>query len=235
MPDLRLALPAVALWIACAVLIGMPAPAGVVAVVAGAMAAGMASVAAGAARVEHARGRASATRLRFLPLVATLLGATALGSAVVAIDAPGRVSAALDQAARETDQVEVLIRVERTPNRMATAGFGGEARWTMRGRTVGGEAEIPVSLQFGADVATARTFAVGTVVRTTGQALVEEAGEATSYTIRTSGEDEPSIVQPPPPWLAWAAAARTVFALAAGETPGDGGALLPGLAIGDET
>ena len=40
---------------------------------------------------------------------------------------------------------------------------------------------------------------------------------------------------PPPPWLAWTSAARTTFAQAAGASPGDGGALLPGLAIGDET
>ena len=39
--------------------------------------------------------------------------------------------------------------------------------------------------------------------------------------------------EPPPPWLAWAAALRLGFADAASSLGGDGGALVPGLAIGD--
>lgn len=234
MPDLRLALPASALWVACAVMIGQPGAAVSLAIVAGATAVGALTLAVVSAPSSGRTPPRSLTRMRVLPLVATLLGAIALGSAMVAFQAPDRVSAGLDRAASESDTVRALIRVERTPHRM-TAGFGQSLRWTLRGRTVGDPAGIPVSLQFGADVATARAFAVGTVVRAAGKARVEDAGEATSYTLRTSGDDAPVIVQPPPVWLAWTATARTTFAAAAGATPGDGGALLPGLAIGDET
>lgn len=230
MPDLRLALPAIALWVACAVLIGVTDVAAAVAAAAGVGAVGAATWAAIGARE---RSRAGRFPLLF-PLLAVVLAAIALGSAAVAVAAPGRVDAALDGAARESDTIEVNVRVERTPHRMA-AGFGAMPRWTLRGRTVGEPAAIPVALQFDAEVATARTFAVGTVVRADGTPVPEDPGKAVSYTLRLAGEDAPAIVEPPPPWLAWTSAARSAFAEAAGASPGDGGALLPGLAIGDET
>ncbi len=44
----------------------------------------------------------------------------------------------------------------------------------------------------------------------------------------------PEIAEPPPDWLAWANAMRAGFRELAGGLPGDGGALLTGLAIGDD-
>ena len=221
MPDLRLAIPALALWVTCAVLIGVPAVAAGVAAIAAASAIGTVGLAVLSAIGDGSARPVRVRRLRLLPLVATVLGALALGSAVVAVQAPGRVDAGLDRAASESGTVQETIRVERTPHRTA-AGFGSMPRWTLRGRTseTRRASRCP---RFDAAVKTARTFAIGTVVRATGSALLADPGEATSYTIRMSGEDAPTIEDPPPAWLAWAAAARTTFAEAAAGSPGVGG------------
>lgn len=46
-------------------------------------------------------------------------------------------------------------------------------------------------------------------------------------------DDAAQVIAAPPPWLDWANALRARFREAAARLPGDGGALLPGLAIGD--
>jgi competence protein ComEC len=46
-------------------------------------------------------------------------------------------------------------------------------------------------------------------------------------------DDPARVIAPPPPWLDWANELRATFRAAAAQLPGDGGALLPGLAIGD--
>lgn len=229
MPDLRLALPAVVLWIACAVLIGVPQFASVVAILTAVAAAG---TLAGLGIVSIATRRRP--RASFLPLIATLLAAVALGSAIVAAQAPGRLSADLDAAADQSEQVQVLVRVERAPQRRGS-GFGGDAQWALRGRTVGDSASIPVSVRFAGSEQEARGDALGAVLRISGAVQRNEPGEATGYTIRAGGRNAVALVESPPPWLSWAAAVRTDFAAAAATTAGDGGALLPGLAIGDET
>lgn len=237
MPDLRLAVPAVALWIGCAVLVGAPA-ASVGTALAGALGA-VVAVAAAVAASRTTRGRIEApgpSRLRpasLCALLAVALAALALGAALVAANAPGRTSTALDTAADRSDSVRATLVIERAPHRMAS-GFGTSPRWSLRGHTTG-EASVPVTVQFDASVARARALSVGTTVRADGTALRNEPGEATSYTIRTSDPHAVAVLAPPPPWLAWTAEVRTAFAVAAANTPGDGGALLPGLAIGDET
>lgn len=229
MPDLRLALPAVGMWIACAVLIGAPEFAAIVAILTAVGAAGtLAGLAIASVATRH-RPRAA-----FLPLIATVLAAIALGSAIVAAQAPGRLSAGIEVAADASDQVHLLVRVERAPQRRGT-GFGGGAHWALRGRTTGDAGSIPVSVQFDAPEQEARGDALGTVLRISGSVQRNDPGEATSYTIRANGQHAVAVVEEPPPWLSWAAAVRRDFATAAAATSGDGGALLPGLAIGDET
>ncbi|MDR6970449.1 competence protein ComEC [Leifsonia shinshuensis] len=241
MPDLRLALPAVCLWATCAVLIGLTDAAAAVCAAAAIGAAAFIGVAVARARRKSVRplpaGRSRVGRDRpgrVLACVAVMLGAVALGAGVVAAQAPGRDAQDLDRAARRSDVVQVVVRVERPPHRMA-GGFGSEPRWTLRGTTVEEPRGVPVSVQFDAAPDQARAFALGATARAEGVPRRDDPGEATSYTVRSAGADAVRITEPPPPWLAWAAAARTTFAAAAARTPGDGGTLLPGLAIGDET
>ena len=57
------------------------------------------------------------------------------------------------------------------------------------------------------------------------------AGETTSFLV--FGVGRPVDVRAPPAWLAWSVGLRAGFARASSALPGDGGALLPGLALGD--
>lgn len=227
MPDLRLAIPAVGLWVTCALLIGLPAAAWAVAVVAAAGAV----VCVGVAGVRDARVRG----LRMIPaaVAALTLGAVALGAAVVAAQAPARELAELEAAARDGASVDLLLGVDRPPQRLS-GGFGDDPRWSLRGRALGGGSGVPVSVQFAASEAEARAIALGTVLSVHGAVLREEPGEATTYLLRAA-HGSLAVQEPPPPWLAWAAELRQRFARAATGLPGDGGGLLPGLAIGDET
>ncbi len=228
MPDVRLALPAIALWTACAVLIGMPSVAGWTALAAGvgSAAALVLALVPWAVRRRPGGGHRAA--------VATVLAAICLGAAVVGMQSPGREDAALDAAADDAASIDLLIRIERTPQRMSAA-FGDQPRWSARGTSAGPSGGVPVRLQFDAPVRQARLLANGAVVRAHGAIVRDEPGKATTYTLRVAAGEAPTVEQQPPPWLAWAAAVRTAFANAAARTPGDGGALLPGLAIGDET
>src|SRR5690606_30590826 len=60
-----------------------------------------------------------------------------------------------------------------------------------------------------------------------------DPGDKTSYLIFARGS--PKTISPPPWFLGWSNSLRSHFRDAAAALPGDGGALLPGLAIGDTT
>jgi competence protein ComEC len=173
------------------------------------------------------------------------VASVALGAGLVGIQQPGRTADVLESASRVADSVRLQVRVERTPQRIGGgssdalgAGFAGgaqnDSRWSWRGTTVGDPTGVPVTVQMSASEQKARGLAFGAVVELSGKPRRDEAGEATSYTLRAD-RGSIVIVRPPPPWLAWTVGLRSAFAAAAGDTPGDGGALLPGLAIGDET
>ncbi|NUU05306.1 MBL fold metallo-hydrolase [Leifsonia sp. C5G2] len=222
MPDLRLAVPAVALWATCALLIGLPEASWPVVIV---------SACAAVACVGFAAVRRSRTRA--LPVSAVALGAIAIGAAIVAVQAPSRESEELAAAAGSSASVDLVVAVDRPPHRLS-GGFGDDPRWTLRGRTAGERPGVPVSVQFDATEAEARTIALGAVVRVSGAVVREDPGDATTFLIRAA-RDRLMVEERPPPWLAWAAEPRAGFAQAATVLPGDGGTLLPGLAIGDET
>lgn len=71
---------------------------------------------------------------------------------------------------------------------------------------------------------------IGATVAIAGTATATEAGERTAYLFYASRSE---LVTPPPWYLDWANALRARFSDAAATLPGDGAALLPGLAIGD--
>ncbi|MEY9953576.1 competence protein ComEC [Leifsonia sp. EB34] len=153
----------------------------------------------------------------------------------------------LEEASTHHGTVEVALRVESAPKR-AAAGLDGAERWRLRGTTVPAaevasgiaahphpavHAGVPVSVLIPGTVHSVRAFALGTVIAGSMSVHANEPGEATTFMLR--GTAPPEVREPPPWWLAWPAPVRAAFADAASATPGDGGDLLPGLAIGDET
>jgi competence protein ComEC len=74
-------------------------------------------------------------------------------------------------------------------------------------------------------------LAIGSVLRLSGTLRQTVPGD--SAAAQFFAESAPDVVESPPWWLGWAAALRSGFAEAASTLPGDGGDLLPGLAIGD--
>ncbi|GAA4148211.1 hypothetical protein GCM10023068_24420 [Leifsonia shinshuensis] len=203
-------------------------------------------------------GAVPATRrrpLRPTPLLAAAavsLAAVALGAVSIGVLAPGRTDPVLAAASDHQGTVEVALRVESPPKRSA-AGLDGVERWRLRGTTVAlgpGDgsagpagptrelrspihAGVPVSVIVPGDVHSVRAYALGTVIAGSMSVRPNQPGEATTFTLR--GTAPPEVREAPPWWLAWPAPVRAAFADAASATPGDGGDLLPGLAIGDET
>ncbi|MCU1546245.1 MAG: ComEC/Rec2 family competence protein [Homoserinimonas sp.] len=93
------------------------------------------------------------------------------------------------------------------------------------------EVSLPV-LVFGSFEDSA-DIGIGTRVQLTGRLAATAPQDAAAFLIFTDGS--PVVTSPPPGYLDWANDLRRTFLDAAMGLPGDGGALLPGLAIGDTT
>lgn len=224
MPDLRLAIPAAALWGTVAVVIAIPDLAAPAAAAAGLVSAGLVGWAA-LLRSAHGGG----TRV-LLARAAVVAVACALGLAAIAVQAPGRTADRLDAAGDSGSAVRLSFRVESTA-RSAVGGFDGEPRWRLRGTST--EDGVPVDVVVIGSAEEVRGYALGTTLGVSGKVRTAAAGDAVSYLVYA---DEPAeLLSPAPALLAWAAPIHALFAHAAQATPGEGGDLLPGLAIGDET
>jgi competence protein ComEC len=81
------------------------------------------------------------------------------------------------------------------------------------------------------DGAPARRTEIGSTLVVSGSLTVADSGDDVAFLVFASGHAR--MVAPPPWYLAWANGLRSGLAFAATSLPGDGGALLPGLAIGD--
>lgn len=73
--------------------------------------------------------------------------------------------------------------------------------------------------------------AYGSQVAASGRLSAAEPGERAVAILVASGP--PSVLADPGPWLAWAARVRSALVDVASTLPGDAGALLPGVAVGD--
>jgi competence protein ComEC len=92
------------------------------------------------------------------------------------------------------------------------------------------ELSVPV-LVFGATPS--RRVEIGTALRVSGKLQSTSPSDEVSYLVFAR---VPAVVVAPPPWyLSWANGLRAGLARVAHTLPGDGGELLPGLAIGDTT
>lgn len=92
-------------------------------------------------------------------------------------------------------------------------------------------AAAPVLLFSDTGAAAVSAARIGTVLRAAVRLTAAEPGSDIAYLAFARGEV--SVLRGPPPLLAAGSALRAGFAAAASALPGDGGALLPGLALGD--
>jgi len=214
--DLRLAAPALAGWAASGALIGMPET--LLPVSAGCWA--VAVILLAVALVVPA-GRAVAV------LLAVPLAAAALTTGSAAIGAQQRSAPALVAAAES----RLAIEAEAVVTEAVTAGEGARfrARLTAASGIADGSAfEVPVLVFADEPV---DPLGIGTVISLRGALQAAEAGDSVAYLLFARGAV--TVVGEPPWLLDWANGLRARFAAAAQSTPGDGGDLLPGLAIGD--
>lgn len=176
----------------------------------------------------------------WLPLLALCLSAAALVASTAAVQAPQRQPTALQAAAAEGPPVELSGMVLSAPLPQSSAfGFGDAAqvRFALRvesARLSRAGPPLPVSVPMRAfaelPVGTT-TLEIGTRVSLTARLVPNAAGEPDAF--RAFGT-RPLTVESAPPWyLAWAAELRAEFRASASRLPGEGGRLLPGLALGD--
>jgi competence protein ComEC len=240
--DLRLVWPAASGWLSAGLLIALPSIAAAAAAALGVVGLGLllAAVRAGTGRPPGARPESSRPPGSLWATLAVCCAAAALAGTAVAVQAPLRlpdtVRAVIDDRARVT----ALITVTSAPVARSTAAFGGADQVRFRATltalqepadTVPGQTDavsVPV-LVFTA--AADPGPAIGDRLRVQGTLVATEGGDAASALFFGRGRTE--LVRPAPWFLDWANRLRTGFATAAGELPGTGAHLLPGLAIGD--
>lgn len=188
------------------------------------------------------------------------LAAAALAATAVQANAPARRPVELVHAAEGGRVVTATIRVDAIPTTAPASGPAGAE--ISRRRFTGTVTEVlaagrqftlsapvlvflpdPVSGGIAADAAhpngrgrpapasSDAALQIGSSLRLRATLRPMAAGETVSFLV--FGIGRPTGVRAPPAWLGWASGLRTGFAHAAAALPGDGGALLPGLAIGD--
>lgn len=212
--DIRLAVPAAAAWIAVIVVLGMPRVAVPVVVVLWVLAGALSALWIVRARARSAR--------EWLPIAALTLAAAALAVTAVAAGTTARSPPVLVEAAESGRHVTVVAELTQTVG-AATDQFDA---------TILSVAETPVRtpvVVFGA-VSEAR-LPLGAKITLSGTLAAADAGDHASFLFFARAA--PTVVAAPPGWLDWADTLRAGFLRVTQTLPGDGGALLAGLAIGD--
>lgn len=257
--DLRLVLPASACWLACGVLVATPQASAGVAVTLWVAAVGCAGalVPLGRARRRGSEtgppaARATGRWCRCLGVACVSLAVAALGATAVGAHAPARDPAGLALAVAGGRVVTATIRVDSAPTIAAASGPAGAE--TARRRFAGTMTEVvgagrrftltapvlvflpqPVDEGPGAGAspgpAGVPVLGIGSTLRLRATLRPLAAAESTSFLV--FGIAQPVDMRAPPAWLAWSVGLRDGFARASSALPGDGGALLPGLALGD--
>ncbi|MBG6058317.1 competence protein ComEC [Cryobacterium sp. MP_M5] len=167
----------------------------------------------------------------------------ALVASAVAVAAPARLPAEVRDAAARHAVVTATLTVWSRPVETASfggfggaGGGGGSSRVRFTG-TIGSVSQggrtawVSVPVVVFAEAPAGPALQIGTVIRLPARLRPAEPGDAAAALV--FGRDPPAVVAAPPWWLAWANDLRARFADAAGRLPGEGGDLLPGLAIGD--
>lgn len=220
MADARLVFPAAFGSVTVGILIGFPGSVNAVAV--------CAWVCTGV--VISAAILSSRWRIFFATIAVTSV-ITAILLTSAAVHSFARNPAILDEAAHDGRFVTLTV----TLSTEVSAGAGGVSRVSrtpisITDATVGKSAihglSIP-ALLFGS----LPPLGAGTQFSVSGTIANTEAGDHTAFLVYARGT--PQIREPAPWFLQWSTVLRTEFRKAAASLPGDGGALLPGLSIGD--
>ena len=230
MIDLRLALPAGAAWGGAAVAISMPSAWWLAVVLwAAAVAAAVVALVVGS-RGEH-------TPRARLPVVLAAACVAAATAALVATAASAATPLRRPDEVRALAHHTVVLRATVASAAVASStasGFGAAQRTrfsaTVTAVTAGTttvRARMPV-LVFAPK---GTRVQIGATVRVTGNVAVLEPSSEIAAFVYASGR--PRAIDSAPAPLAAANAMRSGFSRVAADLPGDGGALLPGLAIGD--
>lgn len=227
--DARLAIPAVAGWAVLGVLLVWPESLAPFAI-------GFWTITAlgGAAALLAGRDRRTLATLTVVGVACALLLTSA------AIQAAARRPPALLDAASQGRYLRVAAVLAHTvgaqtvearaDNAGSAVGLAGPTPITITEATIGDTGlaglEIP-ALLFGPVPA----GGIGTAMTVSGTIAEADPGESVQFLVFARGS--PSVVAAPPWFLDWANGLRAAFLAASASLPGDGGALLPGLAIGD--
>ncbi|QTX04879.1 ComEC/Rec2 family competence protein [Agromyces archimandritae] len=165
------------------------------------------------------------------PLVrlAAVLAVAVAGAALTASAAAAGLAAREASPLAGADRAELLVELDGAPSTFA--GFGGETTVRAEGRAVAvdGRPIAPVPVVAMGGLSGAPRLGLGDRIAVEGRVSAEEPGERAAY--RVSGVVRQAASAPL--WIAWAAPLRAGLHDAAATLAGDGGALVPGLAIGD--
>ena len=156
------------------------------------------------------------------PRVALAAAAVALCCTSVALQAPARSPAVLVDAAAHHVRVDAVATATQTV-------LPGRGSFEVHLEFVDG---VPVSvpaLVFGEGPA--QRLGIGTRIALDGTVVRAEAGDDRAFLFFP--DEPPAVVESPPWYLDWANGLRSEFLRATQQLPGNGGDLLPGLAIGD--
>ncbi len=214
--DVRLVIPAVFGWIAVGILIGAPMLLTPIAIALWTVGAVFAVSAMLVARFRSLLAMATVTAA-----VAALL-VTSAAALSVARD-PAVLHAAADHHRYVTLTAVLDVDTQSNARGVPTSVTVTSAR--VGERSVSG-VSIP-ALVFGK----VPSAGIGSTVAVSGTIVPAGAGDRVRFLVFARGS--PRLIAEPPWFLAWANELRQRFQRAAADLPGDGGALLPGLAIGD--
>ena len=248
--DLRLVLPAAGAWTAAWLIVAAPSLAAAAAVAAWAaagvvVATGMAAGGTSGVGRRAVRGRDLRGARAWPAQAAACLAAVALVCTVVAVRAPERQPAGVLELAGHGRALSVLVTASEriapgardgpvAARLVAVAARGSAARGSSVAERPVEPASLSISpstpvLVFGGE--TSRPVGIGSTLRLDASLTAAAPGDDVGFLLFAEGEVR--VVAEPPPYLDWANGLRTGFAAAAARLPGDGGDLLPGLAIGD--
>jgi competence protein ComEC len=237
--DLRLVVPAVTTWLTAALAVGGVAGwiAPVLAVVAGMLLAGSWWLGPRRMRSGFLSARLSARATDAvspaLAVGAVSLALAALVCAIVGVQAAARSPSVLvDAASAGRHTVATLVTTAAPADGRVAARL---ERVQIGSRASGVSTPVLVFLAEAGEVAvTARSereLGIGTTIELDGRLLATDPGDDVAFLF--FAESEPRILAQPDWFLEWGNRLRSRFSAAAAALPGDGGDLLPGLAIGD--
>ena len=164
-----------------------------------------------------------------------LLAAAGLVAASAAIGLQQRAESPLAVAAASHRSADVIVEVVSAPRPIRPPAWGDPTRapsYRVDAHVVAvdGRSDASVPVTSTVDLP-ATALSIGTRLAFTARVTPLPGAEQSGFGLRPDGDVR--IAAPPPAWLGWAVGLRTGLAEAAWGLGGDGGALVPGLAIGD--